>query len=514
MLKRLNGELIEPEVHDFWLRTTGLDTWWRGSNYAQHDTPWNDFTRFNEQKMTLVITLWCDQIVEVNDGETRRRFVRSGGKLKFWRGLTIKHGEKANENLQRALKERLPIVGYEALPNAAALAKSKREIQHFFMGRAYEMKPVLALSGDELIKRLKINEAFGNTRWGNKEDVLDEGWLFELLPLKMSAPHVERASMLKSSVLQNDGEETTDFPPADDVDAPFSGDGDEPLSKVGYARRALPILVEHVLKQRDNVMKTMTYGEVAGAIERMNKHGVGHGRGMGHVLGQITEWLDALETPWPEEIPYLTTIVVDATGQNKGLPGIGIRGKWGGYESLSRTDKESRVMGEHTKILNFGSRWIEVLTLLGIVPLSSPVTDPSNRKSGGWGGGESEEHRALKYFVAAHPELVGAALGAKSICEHTLHSDDVIDVFFQTDSHWVGVEVKSCVSDGAELDYRRGIYQVVKYRSVLEAQAKAEYPALNIDVKVYLVLETNLPIQFKALAATLGVTILENVAPY
>jgi DNA topoisomerase VI subunit B len=76
---------------------------------------------------------------------------------------------------------------------------------------------------------------------------------------------------------------------------------------------------------------------------------------------------------------------------------------------------------------------------------------------------------------------------------------------------WVGVEVKSRVSDGNPDDYERGLYQVVKYKAVLEAQARIDYPDNPPEVHVLLALENELPADRRELAAALRVRYLERV---
>jgi hypothetical protein len=84
---------------------------------------------------------------------------------------------------------------------------------------------------------------------------------------------------------------------------------------------------------------------------------------------------------------------------------------------------------------------------------------------------------------------------------------------FRSAHTWIGVEVKSRVSDGNASDYERGIYQVVKYRAVLEAQARVDHPVQSPEVRVFLALERNLPEAYRALAEVLNVRVLERVDP-
>lgn len=92
-------------------------------------------------------------------------------------------------------------------------------------------------------------------------------------------------------------------------------------------------------------------------------------------------------------------------------------------------------------------------------------------------------------------------------------SGDEIDVFFRSGHQWIGVEVKSCISDKLERDYERGLYQAIKYAAVLEAQAQVDHPDAPPIVKVFLVLERTLPSRLRPTAEKLGVSVLENISP-
>lgn len=135
--------------HEFWLETCGFDTHERGANYARLDTPWNAFTKDGQ---ALVCTLWVDFIVDVHDraeGRTRR-FVKMGGRSRRWKGIGIQHGQKARDNLDKAIADKLPIFGYEAEPNAAALDRGERAVKHFYLDRAHRLKPWIGLSRHDL----------------------------------------------------------------------------------------------------------------------------------------------------------------------------------------------------------------------------------------------------------------------------------------------------------------------------------------------------------------------------
>ena len=116
-------------------------------------------------------------------------------------------------------------------------------------------------------------------------------------------------------------------------------------------------------------------------------------------------------------------------------------------------------------------------------------------------GGESEEHKKLKRYAQKHPELFGVSRNAKSNVEYPLPSGDLLDVLFKDGDKWTAVEVKSCRSD--DNDLKRGIYQCVKYRAVLEAMKKAEKCPQKLEV--FLLSEKPLSDSLKQLSKKLGV---------
>lgn len=509
-MKKENGEFREREVHAFWLATTGYDTWWKGSNYAQRETHWNDYTKDGK---TLVNTVWQDRIVSVLDGEAVRRFVLLGGKRRSWKSLSVTHGKEADANLHHAIKARNLVVGYETVGNPKMLVKGERRVEYFCMDRAYELRSVIGSRGYDLRERLELDEAFRKAGVSDDDYIGAAPWTFELVPLKGLAPHLINVSLanppdgnVESIEEEGDGEDNEDEK--------------ELLSKSEeLAKKALLVLVAHVLAQRDGVMQRISYKELAGLIGRVTYKGDAWGRGMGRILHIITGWIDEIQSTWNFDIPYLTAIVVEkSTDGNYGLPRDGVSAKFPGYAAFTRERKEAVVEFEYEKILNFGIQWTRVLRQLGLDSLE-PTGGESNTATGstggswGRGGGESAAHKALKKYVAEHPELFGVAPTAKATEEYPLHSRDVIDVFFETDDEWVGIEVKSWVSDGDELDYRRGVYQVVKYRALLEAQAKVEQLGRTVSVKVCLVLERFMPKTFKELPGQLDVKVFEGIVP-
>lgn len=482
--------------HDFWLLTCDLDTHRRSVNHARLDTPWNAFTSDGQK---LVCTLWVDLIVDIYDGTQGcvRRFVKMGGRSRKWLGVGKQHGEEARSNLERATADRLPVFGYEAEPTAAELKRGVRAVKHFYIDRAHQLKPWIGLSLHDLEQRLRIEDAFRQRGLSNSSDPNMPATLFELVDAATEAPGARAGN----DATQAEADEEHD------VDQEFEGN----LSADEYARMALSLLVGHVLQQTDEVLVPITYRRLAELLGRRNKHGDPWARGLGHVLGRVTALIDSVSSQLPEKPPYLTAIVVLLSGPNAGLPDKGVSGKWPGYDLLSTADKRAKVDGEYQRILRYGSRWNEVLRLVGLAPITPLTADGKRPGSGGWGGGESEDHKALKRYVYDHPDLVGAAADWIAQEEFVLRSLDVVDVMFKSDRVWIGVEVKSKVSDGLPSDYERGLYQVVKYRAVLEAQARIDHPGNAPEVRVMLALGSRLPAEYRPLADLLDISYLECV---
>lgn len=491
----MSKERIETNPHKFWMTTCGLDTYGRSKRYARVDTPWNAFTH---DRTGLVNAIWVDRVVSVYDAEKglNRRFVILGAKVGSWQGPAVSHGEEAQRNLEIARAERIPVYGFEVEPKDPFSGRRDRVIAHFWLDRVHLLHPVYGISGMDLKERLQIDSAFrAHIKNSDVEDMLRTGYLFELLEPRGDVPGVAQ-----------DGFEE------DDLDA-------EP-DRLGWteetARRILPVLIEHVLRQRDDVLVPLTYKELAQRIGRFDKNGRPWSRGLGRVLSRVTSLINAAAVRMMDRPPFLTTIVVLSHGQYKGLPSHGIKGTWRGYDLLNAADKRAKVTNEYSKILEFGSRWLEVLRLTGLemasVEIEAGVANSSSGGAVGWGGGESPQHKALKEYVASHPAQFGAGPDWFVEQEHDLRSGDVIDVVFKSEHLWIGVEVKSRISDGGPLDYERGVYQAIKYAAVLEAQARADRPVNPPEVRVILAVETVLPSEWRQLAIDLSVEFMERVS--
>jgi hypothetical protein len=354
------------------------------------------------------------------------------------------------------------------------------------------------------------------TRWSIRSETADLAARPAPVVAKVAPAEAEVSQEKRPAGAAHEGREESE--PSDYLDEETGDEVSEfeehvgNLSNEDYALACIPLLVEHVLRQTDEVMQTLTYEEVARRLGRFNKHNQPAARGLGVILGRAMEHIDSATAP--STAPYLTTIVVAKGGRDKGLPGVGLRERWHGYDLLTRAEKADRIEAEYRRIMQFGSQWNDVLRALGIA--SSPAADTlqlPRPASSGWGGGESAEHKALKEYVRTHPDLFGADVGSewRATEEHALRSGDEIDVFFKSYDAWIGVEVKSAVSDGNLKDYERGLYQVVKYRAVLSAQAKIDHPSAPPTVQVVLALDGVLPPPLRGVAQSLGVRVVDSL---
>jgi hypothetical protein len=155
-------------------------------------------------------------------------------------------------------------------------------------------------------------------------------------------------------------------------------------------------------------------------------------------------------------------------------------------------------------------QWQEVLKALELEPTTSDFSSVVSKAAGGFGGGESEDHKALKAYVAQNPQAIG--LGANTsigITEFPLPSGDYLDVSFSGKKVWVAAEVKS--SKSAEGDIVRGLFQCIKYRAVMEAVLLTEARPQN--ARALLVLESMLPQSLIPLRNMLGVEVVEGISP-
>jgi hypothetical protein len=211
---------------------------------------------------------------------------------------------------------------------------------------------------------------------------------------------------------------------------------------------------------------------------------------------------------WGEEIPPLNALIVAKSGLKKGIPGKGC--DWYlthfldrdiKFEKLPVEDKRAIVDEVHDAIFAY-KKWDKVQSYVSDVIKRYPEVSPFDGRfltiprppshSGDRDASavpwnfvpppryraprepESPEHRALKEYVADHPECVGLPKYAKRNLEWVFGSGDRADVAFSLGDKIVVVEVKSQVSDDA--DMCKGVFQCIKYRVRAHQKLKRVVP--------------------------------------
>lgn len=263
------------------------------------------------------------------------------------------------------------------------------------------------------------------------------------------------------------------------------------------ARQAFPLLVRQA-----EAGQTVFYSSLAEEL------GMPNPRNLNYVLGSIGQTLENLSKVWKEPIPPIQCLVINKV---TGLPGEGIGWflvKKEEFSKLSRLKQREIVSGELARIRAY-PKWPAVLSAVGLAPTKANFKQLNAAAAReGMGGGEGEQHRKFKEFVAANPSVIDLPLGTSGgKLEVPLPSGDSLDVAFQTSSEWVAAEVKSSIS--SEADLVRGLYQCVKYQAVMQAVEASENRGRS--ARAVLVLEAKLPSRLVPLRNILGVTVHDGV---
>ena len=262
------------------------------------------------------------------------------------------------------------------------------------------------------------------------------------------------------------------------------------------ARAALPLLVRQAKAQ-----KTIFYADLATEL------GMANPRNLNFVLGSVGRTLQHLSKDRGIGIPPIQCLVIN---QHNGLPGegVGVFISKEDFRKMPKRQQRAVVNAQLQQIYAFAG-WDEVLVAFSLRPATLDFSRLV-KAAAGRGGGESEAHRRLKHHVAAHPEIVGLrASTGPGLTEQILPSGDKLDVLFRQGDDWIAVEVKSQVSDDADLT--RGIFQCVKYLAVLEAQLLSTGQAGN--VRTVLVTTNELSAELCSLKNMLGVEWMKTLEP-
>lgn len=247
--------------------------------------------------------------------------------------------------------------------------------------------------------------------------------------------------------------------------------------------------------------KAKITGKTYGDLNKLIGYKTGKNSSIGHMLGSSDLVLKRLYELTGEEIPTPNSLVCNA---NTGIPSDGLAFVTvETYDNLPLDEKKSLIRKLNSEAINY-DKWDWVLAQLGLKPSISQI-DIDEIRSGKYSGfgGEGKEHKALKEYVASHPSIIGAK--GMGITEHILLSGDRLDVWFPESK--TAVEIKPSTSPDS--DVLRGIFQCVKYKATLDAEASIE--GAKPEAKVLLVLGGKLSRSNLENVKTLGVKVLEGI---
>ena len=303
-------------------------------------------------------------------------------------------------------------------------------------------------------------------------------------------------------------------------------------------RKILPFLI-----LQTKIEEPITYGNLKNELDRL----VGFNLppiSLGYPLGNIGYTINILNSHYwnKEPIPPIEALVITKKDR---IPGCGIYGLIQDYDQLmtsrgydglkighlgSKKDlSEQKEIFEEIYGRIYRFNWDEVWELLikvlrrngehetlidleeykerlNYLPIPSSELDKKNKKkkkTSNRATRESQAHEKLKNFIANRPKkfpksildelnLTPSSLPKIGAIEHPLKSGDWLDVLFEKDSLALAVEVKSIHSSKG--DITRGLYQCIKYRSVLKAQQKVEGKSTKI-IDAVLILEGRLTLE-------------------
>lgn len=249
----------------------------------------------------------------------------------------------------------------------------------------------------------------------------------------------------------------------------------------------------------------VTYGELADHLrQKLNKPTLSH-RHMGHVAGPLMDRLLQVDPAAP--LINLMVVRGDSAAPGEGAdPYLKRRFGLARIPSARRPELVRAGLNEVWSYTGWDALFERTFGESPQPVKTAPEADFDDDGQGDnpkYGGRpESDEHKALKTYVAENPKALKLGLSNPiTSVEKRLLSGDEMDVEIVDGSRRYGVEVKSIKSGWADL--RRGIYQCVKYRAVLIAQSG--FSAEEAQCDAVLVTEFPLPNDLKTLAKRLEV---------
>lgn len=269
-----------------------------------------------------------------------------------------------------------------------------------------------------------------------------------------------------------------------------------------WAMKAIPVLVRWAQATWD---KPHYYSDL--------KIAIGHNTNqLGRVLENVQMILSELHKKTKIYIPTLNGLVQNA---KSGIPSDGFNFVDKKYSSLSSEKKEEKARDYNLEAHKYDWGW--VLDALGLKPakiLDEKTIQKIKGETHGYGG-EGKEHKALKEYIASHPEVIGIKNVKLTIVEHKLLSGDKLDVYFECqrkrnetlEKNHIAVEVKPASSP--DDDVLRGIFQCVKYQVVMDAMRVVDND--NYENSVLLVLGGPISKENRLIANDLNIEYIDNV---
>ena len=267
------------------------------------------------------------------------------------------------------------------------------------------------------------------------------------------------------------------------------------------SRELVKTIIPILIRWAKQGLTNMTYQHL------MNELGKPTFSGIGKQLGYVDDVFRRLREETGEEIPTLNALV---KSKSTGLPSPGFSYVYTSYDDMTENEKKIFVLGLNKETIEY-QQWDWVLSALGLTPSVIDTTASETAiRSGKFygGGGEGPDHKKLKEYIYNHPETIGIKDIKKRDMEHILLSGDRLDVYFElADGSKVAVEIKPSTSPDA--DVMRGLYQCVKYKTILDAEDKVHGNKANNSA--ILVIGGELSPENRKVRDTLGVKALENM---
>lgn len=253
--------------------------------------------------------------------------------------------------------------------------------------------------------------------------------------------------------------------------------------------------------------RRVTYAEVARELNtRLGLSNVTH-----HHVGPVIDAMMTHLRTFDPDVPLLNALVMrgDMDAPGKGVDDYLVRRfslarKPGGANRVSWVEtavNEVEIYGKWPALFSraYGETWVPSRRQRDAFDDDGQGDNPKYRDGGP--RSEGPEHRKLKLYVCENPHCLRLGLKAPlAAVEGSLPSGDRLDVEIVDGDRRIGVEVKS-IRSGDE-DLRRGLFQCVKYKAVMDAQADLGGAPPS---EVVLITERKLPYHLEKTARSLGI---------